>query len=336
MTLNGPLESPLIAAEETTLEGASVSIGYGKAGITIYRCDVPAQSGVLSIPESDFAGWPGPLLAATLTVETTGTAFLPSWTTGDNSGLVATDTIRNFALHRAATYGGTTVEGLAAYIGRALLNNYSDMARLRLTGRHLRFAPIGKSGVALVSQPGLGMTTTVAIERTDIGPTVTSVGCGLDGMRFARVRGSHFLGFLRDEYTTLPETVNRPLEIRISVRWWYGVPGDAIADDLSRWVPPDTVADLLTTVFARTPTRSIQQLLTVLARAMLDRFGSVERVWLEAENRVWSAPTLPAPDGGAPVHSASLPAHGILRMALSRQVGPGPATSAPTDAVREP
>jgi len=323
MTANAPLDAPLLPTGEIPLDGAWAAIGYGKSAITIYRCDIPAQTGVISIPESGFTGWSGPLLAADVMVETTGPAFLPSWTTGDNSRLVATDTMKNFVLHRASTYSGTTVEGLAAHVGLAMLATYPDMVRLRVTGRHLPFASIGTSGLALARLPGLGMATTLTIERTGSGPAVTSVGCGLDGLRLARLRGSAFAGFPRDEYTTLPETSDRPLEIGLFVRWWYQDPADAVADDLAGWVPPDAVRDLVAAMFDGTANRSIQQLLTVMARTMLDRFGSLGRVWLEGENRVWSSPALPAPDGGATVHTASLPAHGVLRVALSRQPGGG-------------
>jgi urate oxidase/2-oxo-4-hydroxy-4-carboxy-5-ureidoimidazoline decarboxylase len=322
MTINAPLHAPLLDADDVALDGVRATIGYGKAAITTYRCDVAAQTGVRSIPESSFAGWPGPLLAAEVMVETTGEAFLASWTTGDNTNLVATDTMKNFVLHRAATFSGTTVEGLAAHVGLAMLGVYPDMARLRVTARHLPFAPIAGSDVAMTRLAGPGVITTLSIERGDDGPEVTAVGCGLDGLRFARLRGSSFAGFPRDQYTTLPETSDRPLEIGLSVRWWYGRPADAIADDLSGWVPAEAVAQLLASVFEATPSKSIQQLMTAMARRVLERFPTVERVWLEGENRVWSAPALSTPDGAAPVHSASLPGHGVLRVALARpQVG---------------
>jgi urate oxidase / 2-oxo-4-hydroxy-4-carboxy-5-ureidoimidazoline decarboxylase len=318
MPINAPLDAPLLPTDEIAFDGAWVEIGYGKAAITTYLCDVAPPAGVVQIPESGFTGWPGPLLAAELMVETTGSAFLPSWTTGDNARLVATDTMKNFVLHRASTYLGTTVEGLAAHVGRAMLATYPDMDRLRVTARHLPFAAIGTGGVAHARLAQPGMRTTLSIERTEEGPAVTSVGCGLDGLYFARLRGSTFAGFPRDEYTTLPEASDRPLEIGLSIRWWYTDPADAVTDDLAGWVPPAAMSDLIAAAFERTANRSIQELLTVMARTALERFPSLGRVWIEGENRVWSSPALPRPPDGAPVHTASLPGHGVLRVALSR------------------
>ena len=74
MTANAPLDAPLLPTGEIPLDGAWAAIGYGKAAITIYRCDIPAQTGVISIPESGFTGWSGPLLAADFMIETMRTA----------------------------------------------------------------------------------------------------------------------------------------------------------------------------------------------------------------------------------------------------------------------
>jgi urate oxidase/2-oxo-4-hydroxy-4-carboxy-5-ureidoimidazoline decarboxylase len=318
MTTNSPLDATMLDADELDWDGWRATIGYGKGAITAYRCDVPAQVGVSRIPESSFAGRPGPLLAAEVAIETTGPAFFPSWATGDNSALVATDTMKNFTLHRAATYPGTTVEGLAAYVGRALLAEYADMARVRITGRHLPFAPSGPTGLGFQRLARPGLRTTLSVERATQGSEVTAVMCGLDELRFVRLGGSSFAGFPRDAYTTLPETSDRPLEIGVSVRWWYGDPADASGEDLAAWVPAEAIEDLIGVLVDRVASRSIQQLLTVFARTILERYPSVSRVWLEGENRVWSQPALPPPPGGATVHSAAQPAHGVVRVALAR------------------
>lgn len=332
MTINSPLDATMLDADQLGMDGLRATIGYGKGAITAYRGDVPTQTGVRSIPESSFAGRPGPLLAAELAIETTGSAFFPSWTTGDNSTLVATDTMKNFTLHRASTYGGTTVEGLAGYVGLALLSEYPDMERVRVSGRHLPFAPSGPEGVGLQRLARPGVRTTLSIERGPTGPEITEVMCGLDDLRYVRLRGSSFAGFPRDAYTTLPETSDRPLEIGVNVRWWYADPSDAVGQaatptDVATWVPAEAIEDLLGVLVDRIASRSIQQLLTICARTILERFPPVRRVWLEGENRVWSSPALSPPAGGATVYTASLPAHGVLRVALER--GPQPQGAPP-------
>lgn len=319
MTTNSPLDAPLLTTEPIPYADLWATIGYGKGVITVYRLDVAGQDGVKTITESSFAGRPGPLLAAELSIETTGAAFFGSWSDGDNSRLVATDTMKNFALHRSSTYSGTTVEGLAAHVGLAMLAQYPDMERLRVSGRHLPFAPTGTTGTALQRLRAAGVMTTVDIERGPQGPVVTGVTCGLDDLRFVRLRGSSFAGFPRDEYTTLPEASNRPLEIGLSLRWFYGDPGAAISDDLGEWAAAEAIEDLVGWITDSVGSGSIQQMLTAFGRAILDRWPALSRVWLEGENRVWSKPAVVAPEGGAEVHTAALPAHGVLRLALDRR-----------------
>ncbi len=321
MTGNAPLDSPLLATSTHRLDdGLVASIGYGKAAVVVYRTATPAQLGVVPVPESPFTGRRGQLLAAEIGVETTGDAFLPSWTDGDNRALVATDTMKNFVQYQASCFGGTTVEGLAGFVGEAMLVHYPDMARLRVTAQHLPFAEVPGSGVTFrrlgAGEPGV--RTTVALERgADATPVAVSVVCGLDGLRLVRLTGSSFTGFPRDEFTTLPDDGDRPLEMGLHLRWTYADPADALADDLRRWVPAEQVLDVVASVVDAKPGRSIQQTLTDLGRSVLERFGPIGRVWFEAENRVWSAPRV-LPADGAVVHTAALPSHGVLRLELAR------------------
>jgi urate oxidase len=319
---NAPLDAPLLAAPAQRVGDLDLTIGYGKAAVAVYRTEIPAQKGVRSVPESSFTGRDETFLAAELMVETTGTVFLPSWTEGDNSALIATDTMKNFTLAQAATYPGTTVEGLAAWVGRAMLRHYPTLERLRVTGTHLPFVATGPSGLTLRRLPIPAVITTLSFERVQGEPAgepvLTELVAGVDGLRFGRLRGSAFEGFQRDEYTTLPETSQRPLEIGLSLRWWYGSPEAAVDDDLAGWVPAEQVIDLLGVVADETPSGSIQQMLWAFGQRLLERYPSLQKVWFEGENRTWSPPPLPTPAGGVAVYTHALPAHGVLRLVVER------------------
>ena len=51
------------------------------------------------------------LFANEITVEVFGDNFLPAYTRGDNSSVVATDSMKNFILSQAREYEGATLEG---------------------------------------------------------------------------------------------------------------------------------------------------------------------------------------------------------------------------------
>src|SRR6266849_4193936 len=79
--------------------------------------------------------------------------FLPAYTHGDNTMVVATDTMKNFILQHALTFSGSTLEGFLDVLGHQFLATYPQMERLRLTGREIAFTP---SRVPLGDSAGFG------------------------------------------------------------------------------------------------------------------------------------------------------------------------------------
>src|SRR5882762_2208594 len=117
-------------------------ISYGKAHVPLYRVYATPLSGVPPIPESTFTGRDNLLFAVEIDVEVFGDNFLPAYTVGDNSNVVATDSMKNFILRQGLYYSGATFEGLLEMLGRRFLETYSQMERLRLTARELSFQPV--------------------------------------------------------------------------------------------------------------------------------------------------------------------------------------------------
>ncbi|NJK79280.1 MAG: hypothetical protein HC893_02950 [Chloroflexaceae bacterium] len=82
----------------------SAEIYYGKGHVTMYRTYATPLDGVLPIPESTFTGRTNTLFAADIDVQVFGNNFLPAYTEGDNSMVVATDTMKNFILRESLQY----------------------------------------------------------------------------------------------------------------------------------------------------------------------------------------------------------------------------------------
>src|SRR5579863_1804431 len=114
-------------------------ISYGKAEVPVYRMYAPTLTGVTPIPESTFVGRGNVLFAVEIDVEVFGENFLPSYTKGDNSMVVATDTMKNFILRQSLAFKGATLEGLLEHLGQQFLATYPQMERLSMTGRELPF-----------------------------------------------------------------------------------------------------------------------------------------------------------------------------------------------------
>ena len=113
----GPIVMPVTETGGVASPAGRVSLSYGKGLVVVYRLDIGAQEGVIPIPESDFIGSRGGLLAVRATVEVDGTELLPAWTDGDNGRCVATDTMKNALLYDPATFDGTDYRGIGGVLG---------------------------------------------------------------------------------------------------------------------------------------------------------------------------------------------------------------------------
>ncbi len=125
-------------------------ISYGKYQIGLYRTHASPLSGLKPIPESAFVGRSNTLFAVQVNVEVFGDNFMPAYTHGDNSNVVATDTMKNFVLRQGLEFRGSTVEGFAYFLGARFLATYPQMKRLRIEAVEQPFdnvpVPAGNGG----------------------------------------------------------------------------------------------------------------------------------------------------------------------------------------------
>jgi urate oxidase len=304
-------------------------ISYGKLRVPLYRVYASPLSGVPPIPESAFTGRTNILVGLEIDLEVFGESFLPAYTEGDNSRVVATDSMKNVVLQQTLSYDGATMEGLLAHLGRYFLATYDDMERLRLTARELPFAPayvpaqdhsgFTESATLFERQHGSYSTATLSMERGENGSAIlTDHRCGRSGLELLKVTGSSFTRFVRDANTTLPERGDRPLFIGLDISWRYADTADMLAPDHSRYVPAEQIRDLAQTVFHEFVSGSIQHLAHEMGTRILARFPQLSEVSFEAHNRTPDPVATSATDPRIKVYSAPFPAYGLIRLTLRR------------------
>src|SRR5579871_5975060 len=96
----------------------TATIRYGKGQVALYRTYARPLLDLTPIPESPYTGSENALFALEIDVEVFGSNFLPAYTEGDNSNVVATDTMKNFILTEALAFEGATLEGFLCFLGR--------------------------------------------------------------------------------------------------------------------------------------------------------------------------------------------------------------------------
>jgi urate oxidase / 2-oxo-4-hydroxy-4-carboxy-5-ureidoimidazoline decarboxylase len=302
-------------------------VSYGKHGVSVYRVFATPLRDVTPIPESSFTGRDNNLLACEVDVEVFGEEFLPAYTHGDNTMLVATDSMKNFIIRESLAYPGATLEGLLHFLGVGFATTYPQMHTLTLTGREIPFFPVVVPDRDGDHRPGGNLFrhgrgdrafASVSVDKRGDVIAVTGHDCGLTGIELMKLTGSAFTSFVRDDYTTLPERGDRPLYVSMSVSWQYADPQDMLDLSRKRYIPAEQMRDLLAATFEDFVSESIQHLLHEMGRRALERFPQLAALRFDALNRTRDPYGQRDDDPRVKVFSDPFPAYGRLTLAMRR------------------
>ncbi len=303
-------------------------ISYGKMRVPVYRVYAQPLYGVMPVPESAFLGRSNVLFAAEVDMEILGTEFLAAYTHGDNSMVVATDSMKNIIIRKALDFDGSTIEAYLDAVGRHFIQSYEQVNDLRLEVRELPFpatvVPDGEGGFreSEVLFAGSGRsdyaTSSIRMRRVDGEPVLTSLESGRVGLKLFKVTGSAFTSFVRDEFTTLPERRDRPLYIFMDVFWTYVHPEDALGIHPHKYVPAEQVHDICVAVFHEFVSESIQHLVHEMGQRLLARFPQLAEVRFSAQNRTRDPFHTSDTDPQVKVYSDPFPAWGNITLRLGR------------------
>ena len=104
------------------------------------------------------------------------------------------------------------------------------------------------------------------------------VQAGIGDVYMLKTTNSGWEGFLRDQYTTLPDTNDRILATIVTAKWWY----DTTEVDFDRlW---QGIYDQTLATFTDHYSPSVQNTLWMMGKAVLARFPEVERIWYSFPN----------------------------------------------------
>jgi urate oxidase / 2-oxo-4-hydroxy-4-carboxy-5-ureidoimidazoline decarboxylase len=304
-------------------------ISYGKAQVSTFRTYARPLRGVEAVPESAFTGRENTLFGVEVEVEVFGDNFLAAYTHGDNSNVVATDSMKNFILKEAVSFEGSTLESFLYFLGSRFLGTYPQMQTLRLSGVEQPFdtMPVPSEGggfepsnVLFSRSHNSRAVAVLDMERDASGEIrLLASRSGIVGLQLIKVTGSSFASFVRDEYTTLPERKDRPLFIYLDVHWKYSDPALSVADDTQRYIPAEQVRDFVGSVFHRFVSMSIQHLVYEMGTNLLERYPQMSEISFDAQNRLWDLAFTSDQDDKIKVYTEPRPPYGHLKLTLGRE-----------------
>ena len=205
--------------------------------------------------------------------------FERCFTVGDNTGIMATDTMKNMVYTVARESTARTMEGYAAELAGAILEGNPQVDEARVTVEEKMWVPIevrGEQHDTAFQQRGPEVATTELVLRRGGVPAISS---GVKGLVILKTAGSAFRGFKRDAWTTLPELYDRLLATEAKMEWKYG---GAVGDYR---VVREGLMDTLLATFAHHESLSVQHTLYAMAEAALASEPAIAEISLAMPNR---------------------------------------------------
>ena len=197
--------------------------------------------------------------------------FADTHLTGDNSKVLPTDTQKN-TVFAFAHDGVGEIEDFAIRLARHFVSEFAPVYRARVHVEEFGWQRIHDHAfVRAGTEKRLAMVTC-----SDDG---TWVVAGVSDLVVLKSTGSEFHGYIRDRYTTLPETHDRIMATSLTARWRFH---DAQADWARSYAE---VRRLLLDTFAAKHSLSLQQTLYTMGAAVLEARPEVVEVRISMPNK---------------------------------------------------
>jgi urate oxidase len=239
-------------------------------------------------------------------------AFGPSYLAGDNSDVVATDTMKNTVYAFARDRFDGSIEAFA----RTLAEHFAGIVPVtRATvalreHRWERLAIGGKPAADAFARDG-SWTRVASVVADDDGETIEA---GIEDLAVMKTAKSSFEGFPRDEYTTLADSSDRIMATQVSARWRY------ISPDIDHDAVFEAVRATFLEVFAEHDSPSVQASIWIVGRAILERHLEVAEVSMALPNlHHWLVDLAPfGLDNPALVFVSTREPHGLIEATIRR------------------
>jgi urate oxidase len=204
--------------------------------------------------------------------------FARAYTEGDNSPVVATDTIKNIVNIVARENLGLATEPFCEAVGRRLIERYPQAARATITGLETKWVRLQVGGRPhehsfVLDNNGKPYARVVT---TRSGAAIES---GIQGFTFMKTTASGWENYVMDAYTTLPPTADRICATSMDAKWsWSAEPGNYAAANAR-------ILSVMLDEFAMTYSKGVQDSLYRMGEAALKAVPEISEVSIAAPNK---------------------------------------------------
>jgi urate oxidase len=204
--------------------------------------------------------------------------FESAHTTGDNSKILPTDTMKNTVYALAKEHLTAAVEAFGLVLAGHFLDHNPQVDGVRITLTEYCWKRLLVEGqphpYAFVNGGSEKRVAVIVKSRR-----ATVISAGIDDLLILKTTESGFEGYIRDQYTTLKETADRILSTSCSIRWDY----ERLPED-----PDETynaIRQELLQTFSRHKSLSVQHTLYAMGESVLQTFPVVNTITLQMPNK---------------------------------------------------
>ena len=197
--------------------------------------------------------------------------FASCYEAGDNRNVLPTDTIKNTVYVLARKHEIAAIEEFAQRLIEHFLKNNPQVSEVRVQMTEHLWSRIDATAFSRAS----GKRTAVVTGTRD----QVTIDAGIDDLLILRSAGSGFEGYIKDRYTTLPETNDRIFQTVLLATWRYK---SRSLDFNGQW---EAIRAAILDTFATHPSRSVQHTLHAIGKQVLAAFPDVTEIQLTMPNK---------------------------------------------------
>jgi urate oxidase len=209
--------------------------------------------------------------------------FETAHTLGDNSKILATDTMKNTVYFVARHSTATSMEAYALELIDYILtrNPQVSSAEVQIASTMWKRLTVDGQPYPTAFMKGSSEKQTTTVFREQGKPaTITS---GLDDLTIMKTSQSAFTGYIKESLTTLPETADRLFATALEASWPYTAAALAAGVDFNK--ARKHLREALISTFARHDSLSVQQTLYAMAEAALAHTDIIAEISMRMPNK---------------------------------------------------
>jgi urate oxidase len=204
--------------------------------------------------------------------------FARTFTHADNSNTVSTDTIKNVVNVVARENTSLSAEEFCQVLAKKFLDTYPQVASVEITSHETKWERLSFGGKPHPHSFVLDSNGKPTVEVTAKRGGASTLVSGIDGFAFMKSTQSGWENYVKDRYTTIPETADRLCATSMVASWkWADRPASYPAANAR-------ILATLLEVFSTTYSKSVQDSLYRMGEAALAAVPEISEISMACPN----------------------------------------------------